>query len=611
MNDSVMAESNESLNPATIREWKQPFLQYRFTARDVASVLAHTRLFELGSRRVEASIDAIRRDRNSSDEKTNETRQVRDDYWGRDEFLRLRGEEDGKGTLIFVNDLDSAWDKAVLDNSSLAPMSKKKKMDAVVTSLYVDNVLSKTTHNLRLKYMVCHRACLALAHYCTLRGWVFGRDVLFTNVGGSSDCVPAYVKDAMPRDVFPMHMYEVATKDTSPQTLKDVELIMLHVTYAVEREMRENNRSSESPFNWIIPESAFSDSSEQFREIDSNITSVGTLANGSNDDHKEESARQNTRDVRRDSGMWSLRDNESSTESVVIKTVDCLAWSKGKRNDESTVQGFRRKIRDTVAPESSLYVSCAWPCEASDLRDMNENDAVRIKMKYDVRCTAVVRNAAHQATENDDEIVEGDEGDEGVECGATHSVRCSADVLTIRVLGPTNPKRVRDLEAVAMYPRHAFVCIDGVFAPTLLHAWTNEFFSCFGWLNYDHTIIDPDVARAKAQRMIWTTISFEVHTHQRMVAWQWAGYEPPRYECITGVLSMLNILICALNVSDGVTLCSVQSLSPPFVSLLSAINDTCSKKEAAQHREWIKAVFSGAATSASASFCMPSIMDAK
>jgi hypothetical protein len=74
---------------------------------------------------------------------------------------------------------------------------------------------------------------------------------------------------------------------------------------------------------------------------------------------------------------------------------------------------------------------------------------------------------------------------------------------------------------------------------------------------------------------------------------------------------MLNILICALNVSDGVTLCSVQSLSPPFVSLLSAINDTCSKKEAAQHREWIKAVFSGAATSASASFCMPSIMDAK
>ena len=615
--------------PPPRKTWKQPFMQARFSPKDVNSVLAHTRPFRLGK---ELRSSCMRELADAREETTPTPRVRQHDYWGREDFVRpstasrhqigsdglaettQKTSNNGgvsRSVILFVNDTNKSWEKARLDAyPAHTTISKKKRLDALTNAAYRERVLSDPSRHITLTHMFHDLARKVLTLYCQPRGLVYGRDIFIVGMGGAYDCVPGLLRDTgtIPREVFPPHLYDVVASDvalsSSPDrsasvVLSELQTLMIHVVYAVEKQLRLDNMASHGLEErrdgiWTIPRNFIEEHLlPRFRTVDHNISNIlpACPANGA---------------PRKDCAMWQLRDDRNGFEGVVVKPVDCLVWSNADRNDESTVQGMRRKTMSECCPESSLYVSGAWPLDedgvqrddddsagaGGDLRRIgtaDENDACRIKLKYDLKV-----QATPQTTESSSMIDAPD-------------VRCGADVLTVRVLGANNPKRARDVFALSTQQFgsmhvQAFVCIDGIMVPTPYYAWVNETETFFGWLNNPRTMIDPETARNKIARVIWTTVALDIDNVLKLTGWPWDAWN------ITGdsnaaaknTIQNLDTLTCSLNVCEEVRCKSVESLSPPFSYVYQRILHACEQRDCVEHREWIRTLAAGSCIAAAA-----------
>lgn len=630
--EKLTFDANTETTDKNAKRWKQPFLRPKFTPKDVASVLSYTRPFSLGTKCVESCKRALNHlamhqtvasginmvdtitdmndasaggethddtENTSSGRETDEKEPVvkTDDYWGRDDIILPNGMS-CRNTVMFARDLHKGWDKAVLDDASVPPSSKKRRMDALLRDVYNRYVLISDDQGIRsekLKHMFVCRATQALKSYCALRGWKYGRDALLASSGRGVDCVPQHVRERMPEEVFPLHLYEVFLRDASPSSHREVQLLMIHVVYAVETIMREGNDKQA----WVLSDRALENEISRFRDIDPSISSV-------------RSAEAVGKARNKDSGAWIVRDDGGRFEGTVIKAADCLAWGNAKRDDESTVQGGRRAVRERT-PNSSLYVACAWPAGA--------DESVSVKIKYDAIVSATANDASPLSLPS--EIASDANG--MIENTSAKTLRCSAEIFTVRIAGIRDPRRVYNLDMATYYP-YTFVKMDGVSVPTLYMTWQGEMYGFFGWLNAPATVIDPDTARAKAQRLIWVSSALDVQWRQQNRVWTndmisdsapgaedaRAAHSSRQFEqfvrvCVRETLDMLTTLRCALTVSEGVLLNSVNNLTYPFSQILEACGSTCAveRRPDLQHREWVKAVLSGAIMSVSSKLLLP------
>lgn len=640
------------------RTWKQPFVQRTFSTRDVESVLNYTRPFRMSRLMRNSCIRELSERGNTSKLDINNGNNNKFDYWGREEFIRPRislydtsirtaGDAGDAGDvemtthdsaandiadilsqrrnrnnmILFLNDTRRSWENAQVDvdtSSVNVAVPKKKRLDALANSIYYENITSDPVYHSALKYMFHDRAEMVLRHYCNARGFLYGYDVFIVDVGGTQRCVPDYLRShqVVPRDVFPCHMYDIVTSDRMcdhrfSDVIDDLQVLMLHVVYAVEKEMRQSSLSKAGDdngdihrsFSWNIPKE-FIDTQllERFQNIDHHIREVfpACPAYGTS---------------RRDCAMWQLRDEDTGMEGIVVKPVDCLVWSKADKNDESTVQGMRRKTMQECFPESSLYVSCSWPLTADTTtmssstkpKDMmDDNDICRIKLKHDFKIVARRPVMADIDNLNVGRTTDASPTSTGEDAEATtEEVRCAATVLTVRVLGKNNTKRQRDVAAMHaqvynITPVVTFVKMDEFIVPTPYYCWCNETHELFGWLNHPRTRVDTEVARNKATRMIWATVILELQNELRktgqssdlsliMGDWKTATKK---------IAYNLDVITCTLNMEDGVSCKSVDNLSPAFAFVYWRIVDMCQKCSESSHRIWFKTIIVGACIAA-------------
>jgi len=548
------------------KPWVQPFLRSRFSPRDVARVLSHTRPFEIGSRCVESCRSVLDRTviasmstdaaHQTHEDEGNEERDdpvpnpmlenvriIKGDYWGRDDIIKLGG-----NTIMFTRDVKDRWNRAVLDDSTFLPNSKKRKLDLLAKDVYLRRVLSKNRGlpSEKLKHLFVTRAESALQNYCTLKRWTYGRDLLLISSGGSVDCMHRAIVSRMSPGVFPAHSYEVLVRNCDDlSAVRDIKLLMLHVVYAVETLMRD------SPKTWGLRDTVLQEELGLFRAIDAEIVTT-----------------RSSLPPRKDSSGWIVRGEDGCVEATVIKPADCLAWSMSKKNDLTTVQGLRREIKKRDSSEGilPLFVSCVSSADGNG----DGGRGATVKLRYDI--------AVEVATS----------------CPGP-SVKCGADVLTVRVIGSNESHGMDFLSAPAS---HFFTDVGGVYVPNLYVTWHSCMRGFFEWLNDPRAAIDPDTARTKAQRLIWAAVSLDVQLRQ----WAMHNRHSPSTVpiCMGEACTMLMTLNCALTLAEDVTLGSVDCLPYPFMYILRACEEANMPADVYQRREWIKAVLSSAIVTVSA-----------
>lgn len=575
------------------------------------------------------------RDRNGSS-------RIAVDFWGREEVIRPKRDA-GHKTLMFVTNTWNLWERAVADDASNPPVSKKKRLDRLITHLYASHVLkrdgavcdgSSASPARRLTRLFVDKMSAVLHAYCVNTGKTYGSDVLLLHTGGAVECFPAHVRDRIPDAVSPMNLFDIYARDTSPPALADLQQLVHHVVYAIEREMRETAA-------WKLqPPDLLSTASDAFREIEPTITAVrsATASSVSDSTSCREQHASSSRDrnasveadataesmheengipgqddgalarsrcqARKDSGIWPLRivaakaSDTSDTSNackevqcVVIKPTDCLVWSNSRRDDESTVQGSRRLLRDAT-PEAALFVSTVWPAtkvvvdddeaEAGRRRvshveqDAGQNDTV-VKLRYDV----IVETASDQ------------------------HVRCAADVLTARIRGTNDRWRLPMLDAASLGAwGGAYVVLDGVPVPTVYANWCAEMHAFFDWIENPRTYIDPDTARSKAHRLMWSSAALDMQV-RTIYNYHGGGSGPfVAQAAATQLLDALQTLRFALSVPEGVVINSAHGFFFPLAQLLHACKCACEKDgRQAAHREWLRATLSAAITCVSARLC--------
>ena len=300
--------------------------------QDVVRVLNRDRLYGAVSHCLERSREVLRKMDDDAAVSLSLTQQK--DEWGRDKVIRPTD-----WAMMFVRDVGDAWDMVRSEVSGDARLPLKKKgLDAVLTKLYANIVLRRGQPaagdmSVLLTHMFYSRAALALQHYCFLRKWVYGRDLIITCNGSSLDPMPRWTREPS-KGVWSEQVFEVVSRDASDKTMREVRMLVLHALYGVEDDMRAGGTSSP----WRFPEES----------LDTILDALRTVADICR-------VRQPTSDsplVHGDTCTWMLR--EGKIEGTVLKTSDALVMPKPHSQATEVKGQGRRLLRTDMAPHISL-----------------------------------------------------------------------------------------------------------------------------------------------------------------------------------------------------------------------------------------------------------------
>ena len=422
-----------------------PMFRHAFPAREVARLLHNSYVAYLGSRDAETCRkqfeEMVQREERGKDVEPDSdaipghAKNVRrgPDEWDRDTVIRPC-----KRTMVFARDVaaDATRRSELLRSATSESRSmsetrgRKGQLDAAVTEAYATavfrsgSVYGHTPSN-TISRSTFTRLELALQHYCSLRKLRYGVDALVVSSGEDIDCFPEAVRQKT-RGLWPSHDYIVLLREvTDVKLVRDVELIVAQVLRAVENDLRGlTNTEVWNPIAFLNRADVLS----YFREkVDPRIRAFSTPT-----------------EIHGDTASWSLPSPDAGDcrfQGTVFKTTDTLVMTR--------VQHDRMSRRDyPIDPNLPLYAN-------------KNEDGGSFKLKYDVTVELEPSNE-HSAT-----------------------IKSSADILRVSVLGPDDWRRVYGLGQTANVSSSdmtAFVRLGEVTIPTLEFRLSDAIRQCFGWL---------------------------------------------------------------------------------------------------------------------------------
>lgn len=449
-------------------------MYFPFSARETSRVVSDTRAFMVG-RRVRELCGEKMVALAAEAQPSGATVQ---DRWGRNRALRV-----DHTSMMFLD---------ATDDSDRSP-NLKVRLDRALARAFARDVLPSQERSEQVAATFFSRAELALRHYCGLRGWTYGPDLLLVCTGSCAAQQQALrARGDQPLLPSPppqlQQTYEVLVRDGSEATRNHVTKLLAYVVYAVEQIMRTQCA------RWTLDAQALEGGGllQELRSIHPDIDSVRPA-------EKQHS----------DISIYPVRNPYVEDQrGVVLKNSASLVMPIAHDGTPQQRRGLEVADVRGALPFLPLYVSRTEPAHPSD--------ATRLRLMYDF---VIHHHNARSGAEGAEEDATGGDGDGGAPpppspSSVLHSAAC---VLSVDVLGPADWRRtvlldqVRDAGAasalLALPPVRGVVQVT--WAPVL--AWQGAMQGFFEWVHtnalgggWRHRM-DATTTRDRATRMLWWT----------------------------------------------------------------------------------------------------------
>ena len=436
-----------------------------------------------------------------------EQEECRFDRWGREKTTHIEGMRGGN-TLFFLHDDEAAWDR-VLDFQSVP--NKKKRLDEIFTNEYRDRVLRQGQNSDYLACAFYSRAQLALEHYCNIRKWSYGYDILLVCKGraiGESGLPPWKLMPKAAADNFyktngfascpwSEHSYEVLIGRQDAGVRFDVKRLMLYVMYSVEMLMRKDEY-----VNWFISDKDMEGYLEKglmarLKEVDPSITGAANSV-----------ARHS------DAGVYNIRPVDASEErsntrktchhgvqGTVVKNCSALVYpplseqrrNQGQKPDRAQLLANNKETLDitearyATGTTKSIFVTSN---EDNMYMSSDATDSMNLMCDFTVKYV-----------DNNDNDKDGEK---------EKKIRSTAKILSVDIPAASNWRPGYIMNEIRRDPmrvtKHIIVRGVDIVVPGTEMAWEAAMQGLFEWMNRAALMIQPvtaSIAKEKAVRMFW------------------------------------------------------------------------------------------------------------